>query len=232
LNPQGTPRLLGCFLRWFFDRLYTSLAWSYDAVAWLSSLGGWSTWRRTALARLPRGQPALELGFGTGHLQAEAARSELMTFGVDASAQMVRLTRRRLRRPGRSLRIARARSQSLPFRSESFAAVFSTFPSEYIFDPASVAEIGRVLSASGPLVIVLSARIRPRFPWERLTRWLYDLTGQAPGPNPQWLIPFRQAGLDARHETVEVPGASVLLIVASRQPGSTSPILPGASAVG
>jgi SAM-dependent methyltransferase len=158
----------------------------------------------------------LELGFGTGHLQLEAARNGRMTFGIDASAQMVRLTRRRLRRADRSLRIARARSQSLPFRSGSFAAVFSTFPSEYIFDSASVAEIRRVLSARGLLIIVLSARIRPRFPWELLTRWLYDLTGQAPAPNPQWLSPFRQAGFDARHETVEVPGASVLLIVASR----------------
>jgi ubiquinone/menaquinone biosynthesis C-methylase UbiE len=214
VNQSRTSRLFGSFLRWFFRRLYTTLAWSYDAVAWLSSLGQWSAWRRTALTRVPPGS-VLELGFGTGHLQVEAGRRGLHLFGVDASAQMARLARRRLRRAGRPLSIVQAQAQALPFPSHSMGSAFSTFPSEYIFDPKTLVEIRRVLVSDGPLIVVLSARIRPRFPWEHVTRWLYDLTGQAPGPDPKWLDPFLQAGFAARYETVEVPGASVLQIIAS-----------------
>jgi len=215
VNRSRISRLFGSFLRWFFRHLYTTLAWSYDAVAWLSSLGQWSAWRRTALPQLPPGSSALELGFGTGHLQVEAGRRGLHLFGVDASAQMARLTRRRLRRAGLSLSIVQAQAQALPFPSHVVGSAFSTFPSEYIFDPRTLAEIRRVLVSHGPLIVVLSARIHPRFPWEYVTRWLYDRTGQAPGPDPKWLGPFLQAGFEARYETVEVPGASVLQIIAS-----------------
>jgi len=215
VNRSRASRLFESFLRWFFRHLYTTLAWSYDAVAWLSSLGQWSAWRRTALPRVPPGSSVLELGFGTGHLQVEAGRRGLHLFGVDASAQMARLTRRRLRRAGLPLSIVQAQAQALPFQSHAVGSAFSTFPSEYIFDPKTLVEIRRVLVLDGPLIVVLSARIRPRFPWEHVTRWLYDWTGQAPGPDSKWLDPFLQAGFAARYETVEVPGASVLQIVAT-----------------
>lgn len=214
MKPLDAPHGIWVFLRWFFQHLYTTLAWAYDAVAWLSSLGQWSSWRRTALPHVRQGMPALELGFGTGHLQVEARRRGLRAFGVDASAQMARLTRRRLRRADLPLVIVRARAQALPFPPRFFASVFSTFPSEYIFDQASLTEVHRVLASRGSLVVVISARIRPRFPWEHLTRWLYDSTGQAPGPDPKWLEAFRQAGFTVRFETVDVPGASVVQIIA------------------
>jgi ubiquinone/menaquinone biosynthesis C-methylase UbiE len=216
VNPPAGRRGLANFLGWFFHHLYTTLASAYDAVAWLSSLGQWASWRRTALGRLPSRRPVLEVGFGTGHLQIEGWQRGLPVFGVDASAQMARLTRRRLKHAVAPMRIVRARAQALPFVSRSFAAAFSTFPSEYIFEVASLTEIHRVLASPGSLVVVPSARIRPRFLWEHLTRWLYNWSGQAPGPDPKWLAPFRQAGFDARFETVDVPGASVLHIVASR----------------
>jgi len=218
-NRSRSARFFGSFLRWFFRELYTSWAWSYDAVAWLSSLGGWSAWRRTALPQVPPGSPVLELGFGTGVLQVEAGRRGLHLFGVDASAQMVRLTGRRLRRAGLPLSIVQAQAQALPIPSCAVGSAFSTFPSEYIFDAKTLVEIRRVLVSDGPLIVVLSARIRPRFPWEHVTRWLYDWTGQAPGPDPKWLDPFLQAGFAARFETVEVPGASVLQIIASPSGG-------------
>jgi ubiquinone/menaquinone biosynthesis C-methylase UbiE len=208
-------RAIWIFLHWFFRYLYTSLAWSYDAVAWLSSLGQWEIWRRTALDRVAAGTTTLELGFGTGHLQEEAQLAGLRAFGVDASPQMVRITARRLRRAALPLRLVRARAQALPFPRSTFPQLISTFPSEYIFDPASLGEIRRILMPGGTLVVVFSALIRPRFPWERLTRWLYEQAGQAPGPDEKWLTPFRDAGFQVRLETVEVPGASVLQIIAT-----------------
>ena len=215
MNSQRGAPVIASFLRWFFGHLYTTAAWGYDGVAWLSSLGQWSAWRRTALARMPTGGPVLELGFGTGHLQVEAGRRGLQILGVDASAQMARLSRRRLRRAGLPLTVVQARAQALPFPSHALVSAFSTFPSEYIFDLQALAEIRRVLAPGGSLLVVLSARILPRYPWEHLTRWLYQLSGQAPGPDPKWLAAFLQAGFTARYESVEIPGASVLQIIAS-----------------
>ncbi len=214
MNSGAVPYGVWRFLRWFFLHLYTDLAWSYDAVAWLSSFGGWSSWRRTALDRVSPSSTVLEVGFGTGHLLAEASQYDVRLFGVDASPQMVRITARRLRRAGLPLAIARAEAQALPFPRHAFPAALSTFPSEYIFDEASLADIRRVLTPGASLVVVVSARILPRSLWEYVIRWLYDKTGQSPGPDPRYLEPFHRAGFAAHYETVEVPGASVLQIIA------------------
>src|SRR6202011_2978379 len=43
----------------------------------------------------------------------------------------------------------------------SFDAVVSTFPSEYIYDPLTIAEVERVLRPGGRLVIVEGANLLP-----------------------------------------------------------------------
>ena len=50
-----------------FHLLYHQLAFTYDAVAWLVSLGQWPAWRRLALQFVQPG-PILELAYGTGGL--------------------------------------------------------------------------------------------------------------------------------------------------------------------
>lgn len=200
-------------LGWFFRRLYTTFAFGYDAVAWLSSFGAWDAWRRTALQDLVPGPPLLELGCGTGHLLGQALAAGHQAFSVDASPQMVRITRRRLRRKGYAAVLAHARSQDLPFRSGTFSFCISTFPSEYIFDSLTQAEIHRVLTPEGQLVVVASAQIRPRFPWEVLSRWLYRVTGESPAADERWLDPVRRAGFDVRFKVVSIPGADVLQVV-------------------
>jgi len=206
---------VGRFWRWFFRHLYTTFAWAYDGVAWASSFGRWSAWRRTALRGPAPGQRLLEVGCGTGHLLAESLSRGDRVIAVDASPQMTHISVRRLRRRGQPSVVTLALVQALPFPGGAFPAAISTFPSEYIFDPAALAELHRVLAPGGALTIVISARILPRFLWDRLSRWLYDRTGQAPLPDPIWLAPFEAAGFSARFETVEIPRASVLHIVAT-----------------
>ncbi len=216
-TPSGAPEPRGFLerlLRWFFHHLYTSWAWSYDAVAWLVSLGAWSGWRRTGLDRIPVGSPILEIGCGTGRLLAESLLRGDRAIGIDASGKMTRLTGRGLARAGLPVVVARAQAQALPFLPASFPIVLSTFPSEYLLDPATLREVRRVLRPEGSLLVVLSARIVPRFVWERLARWLFDATGQSPRPTARWLSPFENAGFSADFETVETPGASVLHLVA------------------
>ena len=79
----------------------------------------------------------------------------------------------------------------------------------------SLAELHRTLAPGGELVVVISSRILPVFLWDRLSRWVYDLAGQAPRPQPSWLSPFEAAGFAARFEIVEIPGASVFHILAT-----------------
>jgi ubiquinone/menaquinone biosynthesis C-methylase UbiE len=214
--PPTEPRgLLARFLRWFFHHLYTTWAWGYEAVAWLVSFGAWSRWRRTALSAFPAGTRLLEIGCGTGRLLAESLERGDAAVGVDASAQMTRRTAARLRRSGRPIELVRARAQALPFPAAVFPAALSTFPSEYIFEPASLAELRRVLRPDGRMVVVLAAWILPRFIWERLARWLFDATGQAPRPEPRWLSVFEAGGFRARFATVEVSGATVLQLLAA-----------------
>lgn len=204
---------LARLMRWFFHHLYTTIAFTYDAVAWLSSFGAWDAWRRTALLDLPPGNPILEIGSGTGHLLAQALAAGHRAFAADASPQMTRLTLRRLRRARQPAVIARAQAQALPFGKAAFAVCISTFPSEYILDPATLSEIRRVVAPGGRLVIVASVHIRPRAPWEYFVRGLYALTGQAPIPNDRWLDPVRRAGFEGRFNIVSIPGADVVQIV-------------------
>src|SRR5512139_3093345 len=90
------PRRL---IRFGFRLLYHELAFTYDAVAWLVSLGQWQAWGRTALARV-RGPRVLEIGHGPGHLLIALARSDRQPIGIDLSPQMIRLAQRHIRQAG------------------------------------------------------------------------------------------------------------------------------------
>jgi ubiquinone/menaquinone biosynthesis C-methylase UbiE len=171
-------------VRWAFHHFYREFAWSYDGVAWLVSGG---LWRRWTLAALPALQGrVLELGFGTGHAQlALAARPAVA--GLDASPQMAAIAGGRLRRAGFQPRLARGAAQALPFPGGAFDTVLATFPAEYILDPATHAEIRRVLAPGGRLVVVPVAQLDSS-PYAAFIDLIYRLTLQAPprraGPGP------------------------------------------------
>ncbi len=121
------------FLAIFFRELYTRLAWMYDLVALITSVGEWFTWQRTAYEALP-GDPVLEIGCGTGHTQLDLASRGWQTTGVDISPQMAHITRRRLLDRKLEPMVVRADARALPFPSAAFVSALSTFPSEYLFE--------------------------------------------------------------------------------------------------
>jgi ubiquinone/menaquinone biosynthesis C-methylase UbiE len=168
-EPAPQRRRLGWAARlylWTARRLYAELSWAYDAVSWLVSAGAWSRWRLIALEYAAEdsdcGRPrVLEIGFGTGELLLAMAAKQWDVFGLEPSAAMHRVTMHKLRRRGVAVPRVRAQAQSIPFSLDSFDAVVSTFPAEYIADPSTLAEIARVLKASvaegragGRLVVV------------------------------------------------------------------------------
>jgi ubiquinone/menaquinone biosynthesis C-methylase UbiE len=174
-------------IRWAFARFYREFAWTYDTVAGAVSGGRWGAWGQAALPYM-RGR-VLELGCGTGNLQrALATQRDLWAAGLDASPQMLAITRRKLAAAGQSVNLARAVAQALPFSATSFDSVVATFPTEYIVDMATLAELRRVLRPGGRVVVALAAAFNSDGIYQRLIDLLYRATLQR-SPRDQPLGP-------------------------------------------
>jgi ubiquinone/menaquinone biosynthesis C-methylase UbiE len=221
MNQPPVPRpILGRFLGWFFRHLYTTVAWSYDIVAWLVSIGQWRSWQQAGLDALPPGS-TLEIGHGPGHLLLALARRGKPYVGLDASPQMGRLAQRRLRKHDLRAPLILGRAQALPFVGRAFGSVLLTFPSEYIFELESLHEITRVLAPGGNLVVVLFSRIHGRSWYDRVAAWLFRITGQSgerdfqlPRTTYQRLM---ELGLQARLATIQQPRAEVTMLLAVKE---------------
>jgi ubiquinone/menaquinone biosynthesis C-methylase UbiE len=129
---------------WLAERLYNELAWIYDPVSWMVSLGQWSTVRKLALDYLT-GPRVLEIGFGTGELLLEMARREIQGYGLEYSAAMQRVARSKLRQQNVWLPRVRGRAQQMPFAEGAFDTLVATFPAGYIFELETWREAARVL---------------------------------------------------------------------------------------
>lgn len=205
-------------MRFGFRLLYNELAWTYDTVSYVVSLGAWRCWQRAALKHLgaPAAGPVLELAHGTGALQLDLHALGYCAVGVDLSPQMGRIARRKLRRQGAPVRLARSQAQRLPFAAGAFAAVVCTFPTEFIFAPETLREVSRVLRQGGRLIVVPAGVFTGRGAAEAGLEWLYRLTGQrggGPGDVAQFFAPY---GLTAFLTQEECPRSRAQVIVARK----------------
>lgn len=164
------------FLLLFFKLLYHQFAFTYDLVAAAVSFNRWKDWTREILP-LIEGTRILELGFGPGHLHRLLRREGWFAVGIDESPQMTRLARRNTKGMAN---LTRGLAQHLPFADESFDTIISTFPSEYIFDPRTLAEARRCLTDRGRLIVLLAA-----MPKSRVLEWLYKVTGESPSESEE-----------------------------------------------
>ena len=174
-------------VRFGFRLLYNELAFTYDLVSWIVSLGSWRCWVRASLKHVEIGsaERVLELAHGTGNLQIDLNGAGYRTIGYDLSPAMGRIARRKLTRHYLPVRLARGRAQQLPFAAETFAAVISTFPTDFIVAPETLAEVHRVLKADGRLIVVPNAQITGGGRLGSFIEWLYRITGQRQmEPNP------------------------------------------------
>jgi ubiquinone/menaquinone biosynthesis C-methylase UbiE len=210
--------LISIFLKAFFRLLYHEFAWTYDFVAAFVSGGRWLEWTGSA-ASFVQGPDILELGFGPGHLLVKLKNSENRVVGLDASRQMVRVARKRLAGKYIMPSLVLGTGQSLPFASASFNSIVSTFPTAYIFQEATLAEIRRLLRPDRCAVILLSAWITDRSFVSRFLAWLFRVTGQVPPVNfneQHLLAPFIEAHFNARTHWLDLPSSRLLYVIAQK----------------
>jgi len=198
-----------------FRLLYNELAWLYDPVSWVVSLGQWRRWQRTALAYMPAGGSVLEVGLGPGHLLSDLAAAGYRPIGLDLSRYMLRLAQRRLKRRGEVANLVLGRANALPFTACVFDAVVLTFPTPFVYDPAWIHHLGRVLKPGARLIVVETSFFARRNLPTRFMEWLYRITGQR-GPIPDLPGLLSQAGLQVRCESVAVGNSTVRLVIADK----------------
>lgn len=231
-------------LRFFFHLLYHPLAFTYDLVAATVSLGRWKDWVKSVIPFI-QGNRILEIGHGPGHLQRVLLSRGLFTVGIDESAPMGHLAKRNLtRRPVSTpkpdaafaqppspeathhfdyaqTKLTRGVAQHLPFPNGCFDTVVATFPTEYIYDPATLTEAYRVLSPGGRLVILPGATILGRGLMDRLMALLFRITGQTP-PNLSEILhekskePFGMAGFEVQTHELDIRSSRVFIMVAAK----------------
>lgn len=155
-----------------FHWLYTTFAWAYDLVAGVVSLGRWKKWVLEALPPTVS-CPVLELGFGPGHLLEALSLKNMDVYGIDLSKQMCSLAQKRLQKSGYDAKIYRASSDAIPFASQSFSTIVSTFPAPFIFTDTTAEEIYRVLSSEGIFVVLLSVHMNGSSLPERFMRSVF-----------------------------------------------------------
>jgi len=210
---------LRTLLKIFFRLFYHDFAWTYDFVAAFVSVGRWTAWRSAALSHV-LGPRVLEIGFGTGHLQVELNQHSFVTFGLDESRQMAGISRKNLLEHGFQPALSRGYAQLLPFASDSLDSIVATFPSEYITDQNTLAELRRILKSSGRLVIIPMAWIGSHTLVDRAAKWLFEVTGQTVErtENLEDRIKsiFIKAGFRAEVFSEQLRDSLVLIIIAEK----------------
>jgi ubiquinone/menaquinone biosynthesis C-methylase UbiE len=164
-------------IRFGFRLLYNEMAWSYDAVSWIVSLGHWREWQGAAIPYLSGGS-VLEIAHGPGHILLAINSAGFKVMGLDSSAYMGKQARRRIEKRGVRIPVVRGRAQNLPYRSGAFDNVLMTFPTSFVIDPDTTKGIYRILKAGGCLVIIPEARLTGQGPIYRFIEWLFVITGQ------------------------------------------------------
>lgn len=207
---------------WATYRLYQELAWAYDLVSWLVSLGHWSGWRRSALDYVV-GRRVLEVGFGTGELLVEMAGRDLAAIGVDPSLAMHRVAARKLSRRHVEVPRLQGLAQAMPFADEQFDAILCTFPAGYIVEAQTLLEVARLLRPRNPvtgdgggrLVVVGMVVWMDNRLWRRATQLLFGAGGEAVVDRFRRLA--EAAGLQVSVSDCRGPGLRVPVVLAERR---------------
>ena len=206
-----------------FRLLYYEMAWTYDAVSWVVSLGDWRRWQFATLDYV-KGKSILELGHGTGHVLKALQDKGLKPMGLDLSPQMGFLAHKRTK-----AHLVRGSAESIPYPSNTFDTIISTFPTPYIISETTRSEIFRVLKPKGRLVIVPSGWLKGQSVLVKAIELAYTITGQGGFDSGEtwddWTQTLRASGFLTSVNTVsfERSGATVILAIKPEESVQFSP---------
>jgi demethylmenaquinone methyltransferase/2-methoxy-6-polyprenyl-1,4-benzoquinol methylase len=158
--------------------LFAPLGPSYDRVGATLSLGQDPLWRRFLVSRLPSGGHVLDVATGTGLVAAELVRRGFEVTGVDQSAEMLAVARRRF---DAGVRLVEASAGSLPFADDAFDHLTFTYLLRYVDHPgATLVELARVVRPGGTVASlefgVPDGPARPL--WEAYVRGVLPAAGR------------------------------------------------------
>ena len=141
--------------------MFDNLAPRYDLLNRLMSLGVDKRWRRRTVRslQLKSGDKVLDLATGTGDLAIAIAKKHpnVTVVGVDPSAGMLEVGRKKIRKAGLEGRISMHEGigEELPFEADTFNAVTIAFGIRNCTDrPQAIREMKRVTKAGGRIGIL------------------------------------------------------------------------------
>jgi ubiquinone/menaquinone biosynthesis C-methylase UbiE len=213
-----------------FRLLYNEMAWTYDAVSWVVSLGEWRNWQRAALPFVT-GKQVLEIGHGPGHMLVALAAEGHTVVGLDLSAFMGQRAQKQIKRVGLAVPLVQGEAQAAPFAPAIFDSVLATFPTEYVIDPATLGAVSCMLKPGGRFVIVPEGHLTGQSPLHRLIEWLFVITGQREGAfavnqNNEWPSAevwrtfeqqFIMAGFQVEIKPVQLARSQATIVIAYKQ---------------
>src|SRR5258708_38927690 len=94
----GIRSLYWRLVKFGFRLLYNEMAFTYDGVSWVVSMGEWRTWQRAAIAHLgvQPGAQVLELAHGTAALQIDLRAAGFDSVAGEYSPSIGGIGRRRV----------------------------------------------------------------------------------------------------------------------------------------
>jgi len=151
--------------------MFDGIARRYDLLNRVMSLGLDARWRRRQVdlcAARPDSR-CLDLCCGTGDVARELARRGAAVIGLDASAGMLAMARRRC---GETIALVRGDALCLPFPDDSFDAVTIAFGNRNVASLHGLYAEMRRVAKSGGRVVSLEIN-RPASPWLQWAFLLY-----------------------------------------------------------
>lgn len=133
--------------------LFAPLGPTYDRVGAVLSFGQDPRWRSFLVSRLPAdGGHVLDVATGTGLVAQALLRRGFRVTGLDQSAEMLAVARRRF---GDRVELVEASADALPFPDASFDHLTFTYLLRYVDDPAAtMRELARVVRPGGTVAML------------------------------------------------------------------------------
>jgi len=205
---------------------------SYDMFSrWYDVSVGWGEkkFRKVGLEKLGarEGEQVLEIGFGTGYCTlalAQSVGSSGHVYGLDISEGMRNVTQSRVEKAGLAKHVALqlGDASKLPFKADSFDAVFTSFTLE-LFDtpeiPIVLRQCQKVLKSGGRIcVVAMSKEGKSNLP-VRLYEWAHEKFPNYVDCRP---IHVRKALEEAKFQILDTArmsywGIPVEIVVAQKQ---------------